>query len=76
MNYYAAWRPYGVHSLNTNGPRADKVLRFPTRTARDGWVDIDPDRREELRASDREVRRVAHLAAQFGPEMFHTARNY
>lgn len=54
--WYAAYRPYGVHTLNTNGPRPDKLLRFGSKAEREAWVAADSQHREPVSASTDELR--------------------
>jgi hypothetical protein len=54
--WYAAYRPYGVTRLDTNGPRADDLLRFDTKGERDAWVAGDIRHRQGVAASAPELR--------------------
>jgi hypothetical protein len=54
--WYAAYRPYGVTALNTNGPRADVLMRFDNKVERDAWVATDSQRREPIAATANELR--------------------
>jgi hypothetical protein len=62
--FYAAYRPYGIFSLNIDGNRADKLVGFPSRAARDAWVADDPERREPVTASSSEVRAALRLGGR------------
>lgn len=54
--WYAAFRPYGITTLNTNGPRADMLLRFDTKAEREAWVAADIQHRQEVSAGAPELR--------------------
>ncbi|HEX6537530.1 MAG TPA: hypothetical protein VF041_23310 [Gemmatimonadaceae bacterium] len=78
--WYAAYRPYGVRALNTNGPRADVLLRFKRKESRDTWVAHDPEVREEVKASDPKLRAALRFEEREGyrvvltPAEFHAER--
>lgn len=46
--YYAAYRPYGLATLNTSAVRADVVHAFRRLTDRNDFVAADPEHRERL----------------------------
>lgn len=54
--WYAAFRPYGITTLNTNGPRADVLLRFDTKAEREAWIAGDIQHREEVASGAPELR--------------------
>jgi hypothetical protein len=64
--FYAEYCPYGITALNTNGPRANKLIVFPTRSERDAWVAADPQHRESLSASANKVRAAVRFEQRMG----------
>ena len=64
--FYAAYRPYGLTALNTNGLRADKLWVFPTRGERDAWVAKVPSLREPLAATSNEIRAARRFEGRMG----------
>jgi hypothetical protein len=74
--WYAAYRAYGIHTLNTNGPRPDKLLRFATKAERDTWVAADTQHREELRASADELRAALRFEERERIAVFRTADDW
>jgi len=64
--YYAEYCPYGVTVRNTNGPRANKLIVFATRSERDAWVAADPQHREEVAATSNTVRAALRFEERSG----------
>jgi hypothetical protein len=69
MYYYAIFKPYGIHTVNKRGLRADVVHRFKSKEDRDEYVELDPLNRAALSARSKEVqkaKRVAEAHARHG----------
>jgi len=64
--FYAAYRAYGIFTLNTNGPRADVLHGFAREADRDTWVAEDEQRRENVAAQAREVRAARNFEDRQG----------
>ncbi len=64
--YYAAYRPYGVTALNTNGAQRDILLWYPTQEERDAEIDTDPTHYEAIPARSLEVRRARRHESLYG----------
>lgn len=56
--YYAIENPYGLRTLNSAGPRANKLYRFRSRAGRDKFVAADPERRDPIKADSALVVRL------------------
>jgi hypothetical protein len=70
--WYAAYRPYGVTALNTNGPRADVLVRFDNKAERDAWVAADDQRREPMSATANELRAALRFEQREQIAVIHT----
>lgn len=70
--FYAAFRPYGIATLNTNGPRADVLLRFDSKAERDAWIAADMQHRESIAATATEVRAALRFEARERYEVIRT----
>lgn len=64
--FYAAYRPYGIFTLNTNGPRADVLHGFAREGERDAWIAADEQHREAVAAQSREVRAARNFEERQG----------
>lgn len=74
--FYAAYRPYGLDALNTNGNRGDALLRFSSKAERDAWVAADDARREPMAATDPDVRACLRFEARMGYPVIRTLRDW
>lgn len=74
--FYAAYRPYGTTTLNTNGNRADVLLRFDAKADRDAWIAADMQHRESVPATATEVRAALRFEARERYEVIRTPEDW
>jgi hypothetical protein len=74
--YYAAYRPYGIASLNTAGLRADVLVGFDRKADRDRWVGRDAPHREPVASSDTAVRAALRFEARDGYRVVRTPAEF